>query len=134
MPLIAFAFGYLVTLIPFLKLTSRLRTTVAVETALQNAQIASAVIELTVGNQILLFIQVVLFPLFYYIFQVGYSVLFIIFYNLAKRKGWIVEDEEDAGVDLLKSKKKTDNLDMKKKEAEKSAPNDGKENPAFENP
>jgi len=134
LPLIAFALGYLVTLIPWLKLTSRIRTTVAVETALQNAQIAAAVIELTAGNRILLFIQMVLFPLLYYVFQVGYSVIFIIIYNVAKRRGWIIEDKEDVAEDLLKSfKKEADNTDMKAKEDKKSEENNGQDNPAFDN-
>jgi len=129
LPLIAFALGYLVTLIPWLKLTSRVRTTVAVETALQNAQIASAVIEFTAGNMIHLFVQMVTFPLLYYAFQVGYAVIFIIIYNVARRKGWIIEDMEEVADDELKSTAKVANsMDMK------SDANVGYDNPAFANP
>ena len=101
---------------------------------MQNAQIAGTVIELTAGNTPSLFIQMVLFPLLYYVFQVGYAVIFILFYNLAKRKGWIEEDTEDVDADLLsKSKVESKGMDMKKKKKDtKAASNHEAENPAFE--
>ena len=132
MPLVAFALGYLATLIPWLGLKSRSRKTVGVETALQNAQIASAIIELVAGRRILLFIEMVLFPLLYYIFQVGYSVLFIVLYNYAKRRGWVTENEELISVDLSEDKDNGMDLNAKEKEAQEKSRKNGETNPTFE--
>ena len=115
--LVALTLAYLVTLIPWLKLKSRSRTTVAVETSMQNAQIAATVIELTAENRICLFIQMVLFSSLYYVFEVGYAVIFILFTM------WL----------NVKSKAESEGIDIKKKKEDtKAARNHEAENPAYE--
>ena len=105
----------------------------SVEIALQNVQVASAVIQLTAGSNEFLFIQMVLFPILYYVFQLGYAVLFIIFYNLAKRKRWISDDKEVQEKDFLKSSDKEANgMNLKENEVKKSTSNEGNDNIAFE--
>ena len=139
MPPIAYIIVYLVTLIPQLNLNSRSRNTVAVETSLQNAQIAASVIELfnsRIRNQFLL-VQMLLFPLLYYLFQVVYSIIFIIFLNIAKRKGWVKEsNDDDIGVDLRSREEiEADSLKMKKKKeaaVSDAEPEQGKENSTFQ--
>jgi len=74
----------------------------------------------------------VLFPILYYVFQVGYSIIFIIFYIVAKREGWIIEDEEDVAETLSNSpEKEMESMDMKSNGANKSTTSDGEDNPAF---
>ena len=133
LPFAAFAIGYLVTLIPWFELKSRSRKTIAVETSMQNAQIVTAVIELTMGRQRLFYSQAVLFPILYYVFQVGYAVIFIFFYNLAKHKGWIKEEKETVEVNCLtssNSKAQSNSMNMKEKETESSTSR-GAANPAY---
>ena len=90
MPLLGFALGYVITLIPIFGLNRRISRTVATEVALQNAQVCSAVIQgsfqaTTLEGAIILG-KMVVFPLLYYCFQVGYSVIFVVIYKVMKKK------------------------------------------------
>ena len=84
MPLLGFVLGYVMTLIPFLGLTRRVSRTIAAEVALQNATVAAAVIQGSFAGRLLLLGQMVVFPLLYYVFQVGYSLIFVGIYKALK--------------------------------------------------
>jgi len=96
MPLLGFALGYVITLIPIFGLNRRISRTVATEVALQNAQVCSAVIQgsfqaTTLEGAIILG-KMVVFPLLYYCFQVGYSVIFVVIYKVMKKKGYFADE------------------------------------------
>jgi len=100
MPLLTLAIAYLITLLPFLKLHPKQKRTLALEVSLQNAQVAAAVITLTFSNPIVQ-LQIILFPLLYYVFQVSYAALLAGVVILGRKMGWIkgeampnLDDEE----------------------------------------
>jgi len=88
LPLIGFVFGYLITRIPFFKLSTKVGRTVATEVALQNVLVCSAVIQRSFydpDNMKTLEVMIV-YPLLYYVTQIAYSLLFILLYKRVKRK------------------------------------------------
>ncbi|CAK8690781.1 unnamed protein product [Clavelina lepadiformis] len=131
MPLIAYLIGYLVPFFPGLKLTHKAGRTISVETALQNAQIAAAVIQISFGKSRII-IAMLLFPLLYYVFQVGYSAIFAGIFITAKRRGWIKEDkeeqEEPANAGKAAAVEKSGEV---RKTAVEKTKKDGIENPNF---
>ncbi|CAK8690780.1 unnamed protein product [Clavelina lepadiformis] len=116
MPVIAFLLAYGVTYIPGIKLEGKIKRTIALETAFQNVQIAAAVIQISFGRSPII-VAMILFPLLYYIFQVGYCALVTSFYTLAKRQGWVKFTNED------------NNEESKAQEEKKPA--GGADNPSF---
>ena len=88
MPLAGFVMGYLITMLPFLNLSGRVRRTVSTEVALQNVQVAAAVIQgsFTDPNQRQILGVMVVIPLLYYIFQVVYSLFIVVGYKIAIKK------------------------------------------------
>lgn len=88
MPLAGFVMGYLITMLPFLKLSRRVRRTVSTEVALQNVQVAASVIQGSFSdpNQRDYLGVMVAIPLLFYIFQVVYSLVFVVGYKVAVRK------------------------------------------------
>lgn len=86
MPLAGFVMGYLITMLPFLKLSSRVRRTVSTEVALQNVQVSAAVIQGSFAGQRQILGLMVAIPLLFYIFQVAYSIIFVVGYKVAVKK------------------------------------------------
>lgn len=95
MPLLGFALGYAMTLFPCLLLKRRISRTVATEVALQNAQVCSAVIQGSFASQRLILGKMVVFPLLYYLFQVGYSLIFVGIYKFLKTKGHFADEDAE---------------------------------------
>ena len=130
MPPIGYVLGYLVTLIPRLDLQSKTRKTIAVETGMQNAQIAAAIVILITRDNRRLQARIILFPILYYLFQFGYSLIYIAIFNFAKRRGWITEDEEKIPIDV--EDKTGADAEMNTKPAAKATSANGEDNPTFE--
>jgi len=89
MPIIIFTITFVATVIPIIDLSSSKRTTVAVESTLQNAQIAAAVMRLSFSYNLALLSSLVVVPVLYFFVQVAYSVLLVVALRLAKNNGWV---------------------------------------------
>nr|XP_026694373.1 ileal sodium/bile acid cotransporter-like isoform X2 [Ciona intestinalis] len=126
MPPIIYLIGHLICMIPQLKLNSKVRRTVGIEIALQNVRICISVLTTTfLATRPRIYGQIVLFPILYYIFQIGYSILYGVVLHVGRRYGFIQLEEEEMIEDESEEKKKDEN-------ETKKDPEDGKENPAYE--
>lgn len=96
MPFISFLLGLLASEAPrccgYLLSYSESRT-IAVEIALQNGSVAVAVMTNAFGSQPQVYAEMMTFPLFHFIFQVGESILLVLTVQYLKRKGFIEENE-----------------------------------------
>jgi len=94
MPFISFLFGLLAAEVPRLfgrTLTYAECRTIAIEISMQNGGVAAAVITNAFAEKPQIFAEMMTFPLFYLIFQVGESVLLILAVQYLKRLGYIEE-------------------------------------------
>lgn len=77
-PMLGMIFGYLVALLPFLRLTEPCRRTIAIETGMQNCQISQSVLVISYAANIAIYEKIRLFPLLNSFFQILYGVIIAI--------------------------------------------------------
>ncbi|XP_039270881.2 ileal sodium/bile acid cotransporter-like [Styela clava] len=77
-PILGMVLGYLVALLPFLRLTEPSRRTIAIETGMQNCQISQSVLVISYASNIAIYEKIRLFPLLNSFFQILYGVIMAI--------------------------------------------------------
>jgi len=101
MPLVCYLFGLLFSTIPRIckvNLTRADSQTLAIEIALQNVSVGAAVISKSFGGTMMIYVQMITFPFFYLLFQIGESILLIVLVRVLIQRGCIDSNSEKVNI------------------------------------
>ena len=72
--------------------------TLAIEIALQNVSVGAAVISNSFGGNMMIYAQMITFPFFYLLFQIGEAVILIVLVRVMIKRGCIDTNSEKVSI------------------------------------